>query len=295
MLQQQPKSWVNWLIFIVLSLIWGSSFILMKEGMKNLSAYQVASLRILAAGLILLPIALRQLRNVKRKDLPLVVLSGLLGTFFPAYLFCIAETKLDSSVAGILNALTPLFTIVLGVIFFQLVLTARKWAGVIIGLAGLVLLVLSGGREISFENISYAGFIIVATILYGLNVNVVNRNLRHIPSMTLAALAFSSLAIPAAIVLWATGYFNLQKDAGFAYSTGASAVLGVFGTAVASILFYMLMKRAGALFASMVTYGIPFVALGWGFLAGETITATQFLCLGLILGGVWLANRKDRP
>lgn len=294
MLHQQPKGWVNWLIFIILSVIWGSSFILMKEGMKGLSAYQVASIRILAAGLILLPVALRQLRNVRRGDLPLVVLSGLLGTFFPAYLFCIAETKLDSSVAGILNALTPLFTIVLGVLFFQLVLTARKWAGVIIGLAGLVLLVLSGGREISFENISYAGFIIVATILYGINVNLVNRHLRHIPSMTLAALAFSSLAIPAAIALWATGYFSLQKDAGFAYSTGASAVLGVFGTAVASVLFYMLMKRAGALFASMVTYGIPFVALAWGFLAGETITATQFLCLGLILGGVWLANRKDR-
>jgi drug/metabolite transporter (DMT)-like permease len=292
MLQQPSKNWVNWLIFIILSVIWGSSFILMKEGMKSLSAYQVASIRILAAGLILLPVALRQFRNVQRKDLPLIILSGLLGTFFPAYLFCIAETKLDSSVAGILNALTPLFTFILGALFFHLSLSAYKWAGVIIGLAGLVLLVLSGSREVSFANISYSGFIIVATILYGLNVNLVNRNLRHIPSLTLAALAFSSLAVPAALALWATGYFSLPTTGGFVYSTGASAILGVFGTAVASVLFYMLMKRAGAVLASMVTYGIPCVALTWGYLAGESITAIQFLCLGLILGGVWLANRK---
>lgn len=291
--QVQSKRWVNWLIFIVLSVIWGSSFILMKEGMKSLSAYQVASLRIISAGLVLLPVAVRNFRKVDRKDIPLAILSGLLGTFFPAYLFCIAETKLDSGVAGILNALTPLFTFILGALFFHLTLSPYKWAGVVIGLMGLVLLVLSGSREISFANISFSGFIIIATIFYGLNVNMVNRNLRHIPSLTLAALAFSALLVPAGLILWATGYFSTPATDGFLYSTAASAVLGIFGTAIASILFYMLMKRAGAIFASMVTYGIPFVALTWGSLAGEVITAVQFLCLGLILGGVYLANRKQ--
>src|SRR6187549_1488675 len=115
---QRPNNWLNWIIFIILSLVWGSSFILMKEGMKNLSAYQVASLRVFSAGAILIPVALKNIKNVQRVDLPRVILSGLLGTFFPAYLFCIAETSLDSGVAGILNALTPLFTIVLGVLFF---------------------------------------------------------------------------------------------------------------------------------------------------------------------------------
>lgn len=289
--QETPKPWLSWLIFIILSVIWGSSFILMKEGMKGLSAFQVASIRIFSAGAILLPVALRQFKRVERTDLPLIILSGLLGTFFPAFLFCIAETKLDSSVAGILNALTPLSTIVLGVMFFNLSMTGRKWAGVIIGLMGLVWLVLSGSREVSFANISYAGFIIVATVLYGLNVNLVNRRLRHVPSLTLAALAFSSLALPAFIVLLATGYFSLTPDGPFLYSSAASAVLGIIGTAAASVLFYMLMKRSGALFASMVTYGIPFVALAWGALAGEAITAAQLVCLGFILGGVFLANR----
>ena len=177
--------------------------------------------------------------------------------------------------------------------FFSLPMTGRKWAGVIIGLTGLVWLVLSGSREISFENIAYSGFIILATVLYGLNVNLVNRRLRHIPSLTLAAVAFSFLAIPAFAVLMGTGYLGRKADPSFLYSSGASAVLGIFGTAAASVLFYMLMKRSGALFASMVTYGIPFVALGWGVLAGEAITAAQILCLGLILGGVYLANRRN--
>jgi drug/metabolite transporter (DMT)-like permease len=288
---QQPNNWLNWIIFIILSLVWGSSFILMKEGMKNLSAYQVASLRVFSAGAILIPVALKNIKNVQRVDLPRVILSGLLGTFFPAYLFCIAETSLDSGVAGILNALTPLFTIVLGVLFFKMVLIPRKWIGVLTGLVGLILLVLSGTRQVTFSNISYSGFIIIATLCYGLNVNMVGRYLRHIPSLTLASIAFSLLTIPAALVLWYTGYFNLPVNEHNVYSTGASSILGIFGTAIASVLFYMLMKRAGTLFASMVTYGIPFVAIAWGFLAGESITGLQIACLGLILGGVYLANR----
>jgi drug/metabolite transporter (DMT)-like permease len=259
--------------------------------MKNLSAYQVASLRVFSAGAILIPVALKNIKNVQRVDLPRVILSGLLGTFFPAYLFCIAETSLDSGVAGILNALTPLFTIVLGVLFFKMVLIPRKWIGVLTGLVGLILLVLSGTRQVTFSNISYSGFIIIATLCYGLNVNMVGRYLRHIPSLTLASIAFSLLTIPAALVLWYTGYFNLPVNEHNVYSTGASSILGIFGTAIASVLFYMLMKRAGTLFASMVTYGIPFVAIAWGFLAGESITGLQIACLGLILGGVYLANR----
>lgn len=291
MKQENSQNWFNWVLFIVLSIIWGSSFILMKEGMKSLSAYQVASIRILSAGAILIPIAVKNLAKVSRADLPYAVLSGLLGSFFPAYLFCIAETKLDSSIAGILNALTPLFTVILGVLFFGLKPSGWKWVGIIMGLAGLVLLIISGSRDISFANISYAGFILLATILYGLNVNMVSKRLSHLPSTTLAAVAFSSLTLPALLILVFTGYFSGPKDGAYLYSTGASAILGIFGTAIASILFYMLMKRAGALFASMVTYGIPFVALFWGYLAGELITTAQFLCLAIILGGVYIARR----
>ena len=282
---------LHWGLFLILSVIWGSSFILMKEGMKHLSAYQVASLRMLSAGLVLFPFAIRALRNFPRKDLPLVLLSGSLGTFFPAYLFCIAETELDSGIAGILNALTPLFTILIGAVFYHSTVPVKKWMGVIIGFIGLVLLMISGKQDMRFNNMNYSFFILLATIFYGINVNLVSRRLRHIPSLSLAAVAFSMLILPAGIILILTGYFRQSGIQGFTYSTTASSILGIFGTAIASVLFYVLMKRAGALFASMVTYGIPFVAIFWGFLAHETITTLQILCLLMILAGVWLANK----
>lgn len=283
---------LNWGIFIALSLIWGSSFILMKEGMRVLSPYQVASIRILSAGLVLTPFALKALRQIPKNKWLLVVLSGLLGNFFPAYLFCIAETQIDSSLAGILNALTPLFTILVGISFFQLKASSTKIIGVVIGFIGLCLLMLSG-KEVSFNNLSYAALVLIATLCYGINVNMVGRHMREVGSLNIASLAFVFLIIPSVTILYFTGYLQMHlTDASVIKATGASFILGVFGTAIASIIFYMLVKRAGTLFASMVTYGIPFVAVFWGLLDGESITILQVACLGIILCGVYLVNKK---
>lgn len=283
---------INWGIFIALSLIWGSSFILMKEGMTQLSPYQVASLRILSAGLVLVPFALKALKQVPRNKLFLVILSGLLGNFFPAYLFCVAETQIDSSLAGILNALTPLFAVSVGVFFFQLKASRTNILGVVIGFIGLCLL-MAAGKEVSFKNISYAGLVLLATLFYGINVNMVGRYMREIGSLNIASLAFAFLTIPSSIILFYTGFLNLELTSlPMIKAISASFVLGVMGTAVASVIFYMLVKRAGTLFASMVTYGIPFVAVFWGLLDGEKITLLQVACLGVILGGVYLVNRK---
>lgn len=283
---------INWGIFIALSVIWGSSFILMKEGMHALSAYQVASIRILSAGLVLTPFALKALKQVPRNKWLLVILSGLLGNFFPAYLFCIAETEIDSSLAGILNALTPMFTILVGISFFQLKANSTKILGVIIGFVGLCLLMLSG-KEVSFNNLSYAGLVLLATLFYGINVNMVGRYMKEVGSLNIASLAFVFLIIPSSIILYITGYLNMALlDSSVLKATSASFILGVLGTAFASIIFYMLVKRAGTLFASMVTYGIPFVAVFWGLLDGEQITLLQVGCLGVILCGVYLVNKK---
>ena len=283
---------INWGLFTILSLIWGSSFILMKAGMNQLTPYDVASIRILSAGLVLIPFARRALLEVPRNKLALVILSGLLGSFFPAYLFCIAETRIDSSLAGILNALTPLFTIIIGISFFQLKAHWRKILGVVIGFVGLYLLVSPTG-DIHFTNVSYILLVLLATVLYGINVNMVGRHMHGLGSINIASLAFVFLIIPSLIILYINGYFALPLgDKSVLISTLASAVLGIMGTAVASILFYMLVKRAGTLFASMVTYGIPFIAVMWGLLYGEQVTLWQVGCLGVILGGVYLVNRK---
>ncbi|HYE56448.1 MAG TPA: DMT family transporter, partial [Chitinophagaceae bacterium] len=290
-LMQSRNRLMNWIIFIVLSFIWGSSFILMKEGLRALSAYQVASLRMVSAGVILLPVAVRHMRKMPSGKMGYAILSGVLGSFIPAFLFCIAETRIDSSLAGILNALTPICVIIIGILFFKNKVTVMQTAGVLTGFIGLCLLFVSKGN-INFSYLSYALLVVLATLSYGLNVNMVNRHLLAVGSFHIATFAFVSLMIPALVVLWFTGFFDLPLgDAGILRATGASALLGVASTAAATVLFYVLLKRAGTIFASMVTYGIPFVAIFWGVLAGETITLLQILCLAVILAGVYVARR----
>jgi drug/metabolite transporter (DMT)-like permease len=246
----------------------------------------------LSSGVILAPFALTAIQKIPRNKILTVVISGILGSFFPAYLFCIAETKIDSSLAGILNALTPLFTILLGALFFNVTVSKQRYIGVTIGFIGLCLLFISKGN-ISFSYLTFAFLVILATLFYGINVNLIGKYLREIGSLNIASMAFGFLIIPSGVILFVTGYFSSPPSSGpYVTATLASVVLGVFGTAIASVLFYILVKRAGGLFASTVTYGIPFVAVFWGLLAGERITLLQVGCLGIILSGVYIANKQ---
>ena len=288
-----PPKLLNWFLFLLLCFIWGSSFILMKEGLKQLSAYEVAAIRMLSAGLVLLPFAIRSFRRMQKKDLGLLVLTGILGSFIPAILFCVAETQIDSALAGMLNALTPFFVILIGAVFFQSKVAVQKMIGVFVGFSGMLLLFLSQKSGSANSNVFFAALIVVATLSYGLNVNMTNRYLKHVGSLDIAAIAFVSL-IPASLaVLSYTGFTKHQlSDIAVIKSVSAASVLGIFGTAIASILFYMLLKRAGTLFSTMVTYGIPFVAMGWGLLAGEAIGLLQVAGLAVILSGVYITNRQ---
>lgn len=283
---------INWLLFVSLCVIWGSSFILMKTGMNVLSPYQVASIRLLSAGVVLLPFAIKAFKHIPADKRLLVILSGLLGSFFPAYLFCIAETKIDSALAGIMNALTPLFVIITGISFFQMRIKMRQLIGIIVGFIGLCLLILAGST-VSLQYFGYAFLVLIATLFYGINVNLVSKFMQGIGSLEIAAMAFVFLTVPCILILFFTGYFALPlSNTTYLTSTLASAVLGIGGTAIASVLFYMLVKRAGALFSSMVTYGIPFVAIAWGIWGGEQVNALQVGCLCIILAGVYMVNKK---
>ena len=286
---------INLFLFVALSIIWGSSFILMKEGLMALTPYQVAAIRIFCAGIVLLPFAVKALRELPSRKIPVIILAGLLGSFFPAFLFCIAETKIDSSLAGILNALTPLFTILIGVFFFDLKAGKQKVIGVTVGFFGLLLLFIGNGHP-DPKNLSYTFLVLLATLMYGVNVNLVGRYMKEVGSFNIAIIAFSFLTVPCVIILFFTGYFSMDfTDKVFIWSTAFSAILGVMGTAVANILFYMLLKRAGALFASTVTYAIPLVAVGWGIFYGEKISLLQVYSLVVILIGVYMANANKNP
>lgn len=305
----------NWFIFILLSLIWGSSFILMIQGLVSLNAYQVASLRIIFSGVVLLPVAIKHYKNIPKNKLFIVFLSGFIGSLLPAYLFCIAETKLDSSLAGSLNALTPVFVILMGALFFNNNVAKNKILGICISFAGSILLYFAQPLG-HYDAISFLFtlLIVLATIMYGLNVNMVGKYLNGIPSLHIAAVALSLNVIPAAVVLYFTGYFSQDIfSTPMLISTGYTFILGVVGTAFASVIFYVLMKRAGMVFASMVTYAIPAVAIMWAILYKhndiiftsslsfkEVISIIfynwwkQFICLLIILSGVYIANRVQR-
>ncbi len=289
------KHLINWFLFLVLSLIWGSSFILMKLGLLQLSSYQVAALRILAAGLILLPITIKHISSIPITKLFILFLSGSLGSLIPAFLFCIAEEKIDSALAGTLNSLTPVFVIITGVIFFKNQISKNKTIGIAIAFIGCILLMLSKSHLQTNQHFASLFLIILATLLYGFNVNMVSKNLLHIPSLHIASIALSLNAIPALLALIFTGYFNLPLwNNNILKASGAAVVLGLIGTAIATILFYVLVKRAGGIFASMVTYGIPFVAIAWGFVYGENFGWLEIFCLLIILIGVYYSNKKDK-
>jgi drug/metabolite transporter (DMT)-like permease len=266
----------------------------MKEGLKQLSPYQVASLRMLFAGLVLLPFAFRAFKKIPKEKMGLVIISGIIGNFIPAYLFCIAETKIDSGLAGILNSLTPLFTILVGLFFFKIPSNQKKLTGVLVGFIGLCLL-LASGKNISFENLSYASLVLLATFLYGLNVNMVGKFLQNILALDIASVAFAFLILPSLLLLYNTGYFSLNfKDSNIIYASLSSLCLGIVGTSISAILFYMLIKKSSIVFASMVTYGIPIVAIAWGIYFGETISILQVGSLLIILAGVYIVNKPQQ-
>jgi len=284
---------VSWGIFVLLCIIWGSSFILMKASKNELTWAQIASLRIFSAGIVMLPFAFFHFSRIPLKKIPLVIISAICGNLLPAYLFAGAIAKnIDSGLAGILNSLTPICVVVTGILFFRSKIENKKIFGVIIGFAGLALLTLAAEKGISFENTEYTLWILLATILYGFNINIVGNYLKDINPIHLAVVSLAFMIIPTGIVLWQGDFLQLPfDDDATLLAVINSIMLGIAGTAIATALFYVLVKKAGGLFASLVTYGIPFVAVTWGFIFGENITLLQIGCLGIILSGVYLANR----
>jgi drug/metabolite transporter (DMT)-like permease len=282
----------NWLIFILLSVIWGSSFILMKKGAESLTGWQIGAVRMFSAGLVMLPFAVFHISKIPLRKLPFVLLSGLLGNFFPAFLFALAIEKIDSSMEGILNSLTPLFVIVIGILFFKDKVQGRKIAGVMVGLVGLLVLSLSqssGGNN----NIGSSLLILLATFFYGLNVNVLTHYLKEVPPVRIATVSLALICKPSGIIVWQQNVFAIAMyDSSATLSIAAAVLLGVVGSGIATGLFYVLVKNAGGLFASLVTYAVPVVSIAWGYLDNEEITVIQLGCLALIFGGVYLANKR---
>lgn len=255
---------------------------------------QLGALRVIFTGLFLFIAGFNKIKTIKIKDWKWLAISGLLGTFFPAFLFAFAETEIDSSVTSILNSLVPLNTIILGIVVFKIKSTNRQIFGVLIGLLGSVLLIASGAVINIDQNYLYAIFIIVATIMYAANVNIIKRYLQDMQALTIAVGNFVVIIIPAVIVLFVSNFFteDVFSSPDFAPSIGYLIILSLFGTALAKVLFNKLVHVATPVFASSVTYLMLVVAIFWGVLDGESFSFWQVVASVVILCGIYLANKK---
>lgn len=285
----------KWFYLVVLSIIWGSSFILIKKGLQGLSPVQVGSLRIVFAGIFLLLIGTPQLKKVPKEKWKWIALSGLLGSFFPPFLFAIAQTQIDSGVASILNSLTPLNTLVFGLLFFGITVTSRQTWGLLIGFAGTLVLVGAGNKFGGGQNYWYSLYIIIATIGYALNVNLIKRYLGGVGALAISTANFSLLVLPGLVILYFTGFFEtVLQSAEMQKALLYVVVLAVFGTAIALVLFNRMVQIAGPIFASSVTYTMPLLAIFWGIVDGEKLNFFQLFGGAVILVGVYLANWRKK-
>jgi drug/metabolite transporter (DMT)-like permease len=281
-------------LLIFLSLIWGTSFILIKQGLKVFAPDQVGALRVTAAMIFLLPLALPRLKELRGGDGWKLFLSGMMGIFLPAFLFSIAQTRLDSSVAGILNTLSPLWTMILGAAFFQQRFRSYAIVGIVLSFVGAVWLALSrSGDAISGINL-YAFLIVAACLLYGANLNWVKFKIPHLGAITIASVSVVLTSPLAAVYLFGFTDFTqkLQTVPGAWRAAGFICLLAFMGTALANLIFNQLVKMTTPLYASTVTYIMPLVAVMWGVLDGEVLTLWHFIGMGLIISGVYLANKK---
>jgi drug/metabolite transporter (DMT)-like permease len=288
--------WLKWVVFIFLAFVWGSSFILMKKSLDYFSYYEVGALRILISGIIFLPFVLKRIKGIKRKEWVFLVLVGLVGNTVPAFLFTKAQTGIDSALAGILNSLTPLFTLLIGLSFFQLKTRWFNIIGVFLALIGTTaLLMINGGHNFEY-NITYGIYVVIAVNCYAFNLNIVKYKLSRLDPLTITSVAFVIMLIPLSIfILTATSFtttITCNKEAinGLLYV----GLLAVFGSALALLLFNWLIKVSGVMLTASITYLIPVVAIFWGLSDKESFGIFDLLSVAIILSGIVLVNIKSK-
>jgi len=286
----------RWVLLVVLSIIWGSSFILIKKSLEHFNPYEVGALRVLIAGILLLPMAILNIKKFPRKYLKWLILAALTGNFIPMFLFPIAETKVSSSIAGIINSMMPIFVIIVGSLFWKFSTSKRQLIGVAISFSGACILAFSGGSSGELRLVPIV-LLLIATLCYAISTTTVKSKLHTIPAKILSAFVFSFvLIIPSMVALVFAGFFNnLHANENLAVGLGYVSLLSIFGTGLAMMLNYRLLNISTPLFASTVTLLMPIVAIIWGILDGEMLTGMQFLGAFVILGGLIFLRTKPLP
>lgn len=286
----------KWGTLIILSVIWGSSYILIKKGLTGLTPVQLGSLRVIITTILIAPIGYNKIKHIPKNKMKWVAISAFVGSFFPAYLFAFAETEISSSVTAVMVSLTPLFTLLISVIIFGEELLKKQVIGVIIGFLGIVVLINNELLSSSF-NILYVMFIVLAAFCYAVNANLLKYKLPNIPALGIVFMSFLFMFIPAFIVLFFSDFpfSDFTSDPLILESIIYIVILALFGTAVAKVMYIKLLAISTPVFSVSTTYLMPVVAIFWGLLDGEEFKLTQFIGTSIILIGVYLVTKKKAP
>ncbi|MES2516324.1 MAG: DMT family transporter [Bacteroidota bacterium] len=290
---------LSWIILIALSLVWGSSFILMKQGLRAFTSDEVAGLRITIASAFMLPFLISHYKIDLKKNLKGLLLMGVFGNLIPAFLFTKAETQISSSLTGMLNALTPMFTIMIGMIAFNHKITRPQIIGVLVGLVGAIALVALGDSKENDQtkNIMYCLLVAAATLCYAVSVNGIKAYLGQVNSLTATVWSFTLIGPVAAIYLF--GFTDVidhaRNNPEGLRSLGYVSILAIVGSALSVVVYNTLIKLSGTVFAASCTYLIPIVAIGWGLFDNEAINLFQVLAVIVIIAGIWMINSVKKP
>jgi drug/metabolite transporter (DMT)-like permease len=284
----------KWLYLIVLSIIWGTSYILIKKSLEGFTPIQLGALRIVLASFFLFLIGFQTLKGIPRKQWKWIGLSGLVGSLFPIFLYAFAQTEIDSGIASILNSLVPLFTILVGAMAFKISFTKRQLLGVSVGLVGAGILILIGADLNPDQNYWYASLVVLATICYAFNANIIKDKLQEVSPLAIAVGNFTCILPAGIFMLLFSGAFhqNVVQGPHFLSSLGYIVVLCIMGTCVAKVMFNRLIQISSPVFSVSVTYLIPIVGILWGWIDGEKFSILQIVAALVILLGVYLVNSR---
>lgn len=285
----------KWILLVILSIIWGSSFILIKKSLDHFGPFQVGALRILIAGIVLMPIAISKYKLFPKKHLKWLILAAFTGNFIPMFLFPIAETEVSSSIAGIINSMMPIFVIIVGALVWKFETTKRQILGTFISFTGVCILAFGGGEGNEFKLIPIL-LLLLATFCYAISTTTVKSKLMDVSSTVLSAFVFSFvLFFPSLIALSSTGFFSeFEFSRNNMMGLLFVSLLSVFGTGLAMMMNYRLLKVSTPLFASTVTLLMPIIAIIWGFLDGEKLTILQFVGASIIIAGLIFLRAKSK-
>lgn len=278
-------------ILLVLGMIWGSSFILMKKALRTWEADELAALRIVLAGLFLLPLLSKQFKLVRKKDVVPLILAGLFGNAIPAFLFAFAQTHIESALGGMINSTTPIFTLLFGLLIFRIRISGLALVGIAVGLGGAIYLIYTYGTSLHGDW-RYALLAVAASACYGMALNLIKSKLDHLPSLVIAGFPFAITSPLALIYLLGIGTFTrVPETPGMLNDAIYIIILALMATAIGVYLFNFLIKATSALFASLTTYLIPAFAFLWGISDGEEIGLPYIIGFTLIISAVWLVNK----